>query len=231
MANAGFSAPVEYFGQGTSTVIGLKSSTEGRDYAVKQTATDERGDIVARDLAGERISPSAVYNVIAEGELSLVLGSVNTVDTDVVVLLGCDISTSAASAPEVTLSGESIQAGGTASSTVTLPDITLSPRHKAQILAEAFTLDGAGCNLTSCSLSVRANITRATKSGDTVTHDVSGAEIVVSGTVQQTGETKPTIEAAEGWELTTPESKANPDEGYIEWTFEATKAAASAEPV
>ena len=231
MANAGFSAPVEYFGQGSSTVIGLKSSTENRDYAVKVTATDARGDIVARDLAGERISPSAVYNVKAGGDLSLVLGSVNTVDTDVVVLLGCDISTSAASAPEVTLSGESIQTGGTASSTVTLPAITLSPRHKAQILAGAFTLAGAGCNLTSCSLSARANITRATKSGDTVAHDVSGTEIVVSGTVQQTGETKPTIAAADGWELTTPKSKANPDEGYIEWTFEATKAAASTEPV
>lgn len=230
MANAGFSAPVEYFGQGASTVIGLKSSTENRDYAVKQTATDERGDIVARDLAGERISPSGVYNVIAAGDLSLVLGSVNTVDTDVVVLLGCDISTSAASAPEVTLSGESIQTGGTASSTVTLPAITLSPRHKAQILAGAFTYTGTGCNLTSCSLSVRANITRATVSGDTVTHDVSGAEIVVSGTVQQIGATKPTIEAVEGWELTKPKSKENPNEGYIEWTFEATKAAASAEP-
>jgi len=230
MANAGFSAPVEYFGQSLSTVIGLKSSTENRDYAVKQTATNERGDIVARDLAGERISPSAVYNVIAAGDLSLVLGSVNTVGTDVVVLLGCDISTSAASAPEVTLSGESIQADGTPSSTVTLPAIALSPRHKAQILAGAFTLAGAGCNLTSCSLSARANITRATKSGDTVAHDVSGAEIVVSGTVQQTGETKPTIAAVDGWELTTPKSKANPDEGYIEWTFECSKAAPSTEP-
>ena len=230
MVNAGFSAPVEYFGQELSTVIDLKSSTENRDYAVKVTATDARGDIVARDLAGERISPSAVYNVKAAGDLSLVLGSVNTVETMAVVLLGCEISTSAASAPEVTLSGESIQADGKASSTVELPAITLSPRHKAQILAGAFTLAGAGCNLTSCSLSARANITRATKSGDTVAHDVSGAEIVVSGTVQQTGATAPTIEAASGWELTTPQSKANPDEGYIEWTFEATKAAASTEP-
>ena len=229
--NAGFSEPVEYFGQSGSLVLVLKSSTESRDYAVKVTATDARGDIVARDLAGERISPSAVYNVKAAGDLSLVLGSVNTVETMAVVLLGCEISTSAASAPEVTLSGESIQADGKASSTVELPAITLSPRHKAQILAGAFTLAGAGCNLTSCSLSARANITRATKSGDTVTHDVSGTEIVVSGTVQQTGATAPTITAAEGWELTTPQSKANPDEGYIEWTFEATKAAlASTEP-
>ena len=230
MKNAGFSDPVEYFGQGTSTVIGLKSSTENRDYAVKLTAPDERGDIVARDVAGERISPSGVYNVIADGNLSLVLGSVNTVGKDVVVLLGCDISTSAAAAPEVTLSGESIQTGGTESSTVTLPPITLSPRHKAQILAGAFSLNGTGCSLTSCSLSVRANITRATVAGDTVTHDVSGADIVVSGTVQQTGATAPTITAGEGWTMTTPESKDNPDEGYIEWTFECSKAAAGADP-
>ena len=230
MANAGFSAPVEYFGQGTSTVIGLKSSTENRDYAVKQTATDERGDIVARDLAGERISPSAVYNVIAAGELSLVLGSVNTVETMAVVLLGCEISTGAATPPEVTLSGESIQSGGAASSTITLPAIALSPRHKAQILAGAFTLTGAGCNLTSCSLSARANITRATVEGETVAHDVSGCEMVVTGTIIQIGAAAPTIAAANGWELTTPKSKANPDEGYIEWTFEATKAVASAEP-
>jgi hypothetical protein len=230
MANAGFSAPVEYFGQGSSKVIGLKSSTENRDYAVKQTATDERGDIVARDLAGERISPSAVYNVKAAGDLSLVLGSVNTVDADVVVLLGCDISTSAASAPEVTLSGESIQTGGTASSTVTLPVIALSPRHKAQILAGAFTLTGAGCDLTACSLSARANLTRATVEGETVAHDVSGCEMVVTCTIIQTGAAAPTIEAGAGWTLTTPKSKANPDEGYIEWTFECSKAVAGADP-
>lgn len=228
--SAGFSAPVEYFGQGSSTVIGLKSSTEGRDFAVKATATDARGDIIARDVCGERISPSGVYNVIAAGDLSLVLGTVNTADTMVVVLLGCQISTAAASAPEVTLSGESIQTGGTASSTVTLPAITLSPRHKAQILADAFTLSGTGCDLTACSLSARANLTRATVDGETVTHDVSGTDIVVSGTVIQTGATAPTIAAETGWTLTTPVSKVNPDEGYIEWTFECSKSAESAEP-
>ena len=165
MANAGFSEPVEYFGQSGSLVLVLKSSTESRDYAVKVTATDARGDIIARDVCGETISPSGVYVVKAAGNLSLVLGSVNTVDTDVVVLLGCDISTGSATPPEVTLSGESIQAGGTSSSTVTLPEITLSPRHKAQILAGAFTLTGNGCSLTSCSLAARANLTRASVEG------------------------------------------------------------------
>ena len=228
--NAGFSVPVEYFGQSGSLVLVLKSSTEGRDFAVKATAVNARGDIIARDVCGERISPSGVYTVEAAGDLAFVLGTVNTVETMAVVLLGCEISTGAATPPEVTLSGESIQSGGTASSTITLPAITLSPRHKAQPLADAFTFSGAGCDLTACSLSARANLTRATVEGETVAHDVSGCEMVVTGTIIQTGAAAPTIEAGDGWTLTTPKSKANPDEGYIEWTFECSKAVAGTDP-
>lgn len=229
--NAGFSVPVEYFGQSGSLVLGLKSSTEGRDFAVKATAVDARGDIIARDECGERISPSGVYTVEAPGDLAFVLGTVNTVETMAVVLLGCEISTGAATPPEVTLSGESIQSGGKASSTITLPMVTLSPRHKAQILAGAFTLDGVGCNLTACNLSANANLTRATVDGETVSHDVSGCEMVVSGTVIQTGSTEPTITPGDGWTLTTPKSKDNPDEGYIEWTFECSKAVPGIDPI
>ena len=228
--NAGFSAPVDYFGQSGSSVLVLKSSTEGRDFAVKATAVNARGDIIARDVCGERISPSGVYTVEEAGDLAFVLGTVNTVETMAVVLLGCEISTGAATPPEVTLSGESIQSGGTASSTITLPAITLSPRHKAQPLAGAFTFSGASCDLTACSLSARANLTRATVEGETVAHDVSGCEMVVTCTIIQTGAAAPTIEAGVGWTLTTPKSKANPDEGYIEWTFECSKAVAGADP-
>lgn len=231
MANAGFSAPVEYFGQGLSTVLDLKSSEEGRDFAVKQTAADERGDIIARDLAGERISPSAEYVVKAAGNFVPVPGSVNTVDSEVIALTGVEITTTAGAAPSVKLNGESLQTGATVSSTVTIGNIALSPRHKAQILMSAFTLSGTGCKLTSCSASITAKLTRATVAGETVAHDVSGCEAVVKGTVVQTGATEPTITAGEGWDLTTPASHTNPDEGYIEWTFEATKAFSSTEPV
>ena len=229
--NAGFSVPVEYFGQNASAVLGLKSSTEGRDFAVKATAVDARGDIIARDVCGERISPSGVYTVEAAGDLAFVLGTVNTAETMAVVLLGCEISTGAATPPEVTLSGESIQSGGTASSTITLPTITLSPRHKAQILADAFTFSGTGCDLTACNLSARANLTRATIEGKTVSHDVSGCEMVVTGTIIQTGASAPTITPGDGWTLTTPQSKDNPDEGYIEWSFECSKAVSGTDPV
>jgi hypothetical protein len=54
--------------------------------------------------------------------------------------------------------------------------------------------------------------------------------MVVTGTIIQIGAAAPTIEAGDGWTLTTPKSKANPDEGYIEWTFECSKAVAGADP-
>ena len=59
---------------------------------------------------------------------------------------------------------------------------------------------------------------------------MSGTDIVVTATVVQTGDTEPTIAAGEGWTMTTPVSKDNPDEGYIEWTFECSKDAAGADP-
>ena len=121
MKNGGFSAPVEYFGQGTSTVIGLKSSTEprlrGKTDCYRRTRR-HRWPVTWRARGS---APALCTTSLRMANLSLVLGSVNTVDTDVVVLLGLRHQHSAASAPEVTLSGESIQTGGTASSTVTLP--------------------------------------------------------------------------------------------------------------
>ena len=54
--------------------------------------------------------------------------------------------------------------------------------------------------------------------------------MVVTGTIIQIGAAAPTIEAGDGWTLTTPKSKANPDEGYIEWTFECSKAVDGADP-
>lgn len=230
MANAGFSAPVEYFGQGSSAVLDLKASSDGKDYAVKATGMDERGDIIARDLAGEQISPSGDYVVKAAGDLELVLGTVNTAETKAVVLLGVEISTQGASAPTVKLNGESVQDGATASSTVTLPAITLSPRHKAQLLGSAFSFTGNDCKLQTSNFSAKVNLTRATVAGETVTHDVSGCSMVATATILQKAATAPTVTPGSGWTMTTPVAKECPDEGYIMHSFEFTKDVAGVDP-
>lgn len=226
-----FTSRIDYFGKGAGAVLVQVSDSQSSSYAVNATAPNERGDVVARDLGGLRDAPTVDYVVKAAGNVEVSLGAVNTVSSKVYCLLGLSISTKAGTPPTVQMSGESLQDGATVSSTVTVPAIAIASLHKAQILAAAFTITGDGCKLTECGLEVKANLTRATKDGDTVAHDVHGASIVVSGKVVQSGATPPVITAGDGYELTQPQSQDNPDEGYTEWTFEATKDLVSVEPV
>jgi|GEM_PF-4608316 len=229
MATA-LSTVIDYFNQSASEVLTQIDDDRAKDYAVKATGVNERGDIVARNVEVLREAPTANYRVKAAGNIAVILGTVNEVSDVPYVLLGLSIRTSAGSPPEVGMSGESLQDGATANSTITVGNIAISPRHKAQILASAFTLSGDDCKLVDCSLDVKATLTRATKHGETLAHDVSGASIVVSATVRQYGATEPAISAGEGFTLTTPASEKNPDEGYTEWTVESTKDLVSAEP-
>lgn len=225
------STKVDYFTQTANAVIKQISSASNTDFKAKPTATNERGDIIVRTPVGQYDNPSCDFVVFAAGDVDLSLGSVYTYDsTRIACLTGISIQTSAGSPAKVTLSGEELQAGATVTSTIDVGAITLSPRHKAQILMSAFSLSGTGCHLTECSLDVKANLTRATQSGLTIAHDVSGATITVKGTVVQSAATAPTITAAEGWTLNTPTSTENPDEGYTTWTFECTKDLLSSEP-
>lgn len=225
------STKVDYFTQSSNAVIKQTSSASNTDYKAKPTATNERGDIIVRTQAGKYDNPSCDFVCFADGDIDLDLGAVFAYNsTQVACLLGISIQTSAGNPAKVTLSGEELQTGATVTSTISTGAITLSARHKAQILMDAFTLSGTGCHLTDCSLDVKANLTRATQSGLTIAHDVSGATITVKGTVVQSGETAPIIEAGSGWVLNTPTSADNPDEGYTTWTFEATQDLLSVEP-
>jgi len=224
------STKIERFGQAASTVLFLKSDTRNKDYAAKVTGPDERGDNAAQDLAGLRDSPTATYGVKASGNVDLTFGTVNTVAAAKYCLNGLEISTKAATPPEVTLSGEQLQDDATASSTIPVGAIAVSVRHKAQILDGAFTLEGDGCKLIECSLSCKANITRATKDAETIAHDISGARKLVKATVKQYGATAPTVTPAGGYAFLSPDTDDNPDEDHTVHTFELYKDVASVEP-
>ena len=225
-----FATRIDYFDQAANAVIELVASAANKAYAVNLTGPSERGDVIARDLGGLREAPTCDFVVKKAGDLDIELGAISTITTSTYCLLGLSIATKAATAPTVQMSGESLQESATVSSTVTVPPIALSALHKAQILASAFTLRGDGCKLPECNLEVKANLTRATKDGETRAHDVSGASITVSGKVVQTGATAPTIAAAEGWKLTQPATSTDPAEGYTEWSFESIKDLESDEP-
>lgn len=225
---APFSTPVDYFNQ-DATPLKLKSSTENKTKQTKE-ASDERGDVVAREVYGEVSSPSCDFEVIASSNIDVELGSVNTEALVVYCLTGLSIQTAKATAPSVSMSGESLQAAATVSSTIAVGAIAISTLHKAQILDAAFTLGGTGAKLNTCTLDVSCNLSRATVAGDTVSHDVSGGKKVVKATIIQSGAAVPTITAGTGYAITGPLTCANPDEDYPTWTVELTKDVASVEP-
>jgi hypothetical protein len=227
-ATTAFHTPIDYFTLG-STPLALKSSKEGKTCENKE-APDERGDVVARTVYGTISKPSCNFEVIAAGDLSLVLGAVTTVDAVVYALTGATITTKFGEPCTVSASGESLQTGATVSSTITVGAAALLTLHKAAVLFTAFTLGGAGCELHECSAEITSKLSRATVSGETVAHDISGGKIVVKATIGQTETTPPTVTAGEGFEITSPLTCDNPDEDYPTWTVELTKDLESDEP-
>ena len=228
-----FNTRIDYYGQSASTVLELTGSSENATFTVDATATNTRGDVIARDTsAATRAAATCDFKVKAAGTVSPSLGAVTTVDTVVHCLTGVSINTKAGTPPTVSLKGESLQAAATVSSTIAVGTITLAALHKAQILMAAFTITGAGCYLDDCSLECNGALTRATKDGATLAHDIHGASIVVTGKVIQSTATPPVIAAESGWKITAPATHGEPDEqNFVEWSFAVTKDLVSVEPV
>jgi hypothetical protein len=229
MATA-FGTPIDYYNL-DATPLKLKSSNENKTSQTKE-ATNARGDNIARDVYGERSAPTCDFEVIAAGNISLVLGSVNTENSVVYMLTGGTITTKANTPPAVSVSGTSLQSGATVSSTVTIPDIAITKMHKAQILASAFTLGGTGCELNECTLEISSRPSFAEVNGVIVAHDIAADKMLCKAVIVQTvAGTPPTITASEGWAITKPLTTANPDADYPTWTAELSKDLTSVEPV
>ena len=224
-----WSNAVDYVGLADTALV-LVSSTENRTSKTAE-ATDARGDIIARTVFGEGATPSCDYTLANDLSKAISLGTVTTVGTDKVVLKSISIKTSAGKAPEISANGETIQAAGTVSSTISLGTVAASTRHKAQIIGAAFTLAGTGCDLNDCTYTAECNLTKATKDGDCIAHDVSGGKVTVTATIVQSGSTKPTITAGEGYDMTAPVSVSAPDESYETVTVTLTKSLVGTDPV
>jgi len=219
----------DYFGLADTALV-LISSTENRSAQNVETP-NERGDIISRDVFGESFAPSCEYKLQEDLSKAISLGNVSTVGTEKVVLTKLSIKTGAGKEPQISASGESIQDAGTATSTVALGTVVCSVRHKAQILGTAFTLSGTGCVLNECGIDYEAAITKTEKNGVVLVHDMSAGKATVQATILQTGSTKPSVTAAEGWDITSPLTESDPDSNVASWTVTLTKSFAGTDPV
>ena len=214
---APFSTPIEYFGRGSDTVIKLKSSSEGGTSQNKE-AVDARGDVIARAVYGAIVKPSGDYEVQLAGNFVGVLGAVNTVDSVVICVTGVNVVLKSGTPPAVKIMGESLQAGATVSSTITLPTIALTTLHKAVDPLSGITLSGTGCELHEVEIDATCTLSRATVAGETIAHDIMGGKLTIKYKIAQSGETKPTATAGTGFTITEPLTCSNPDEDYPTWT-------------
>ena len=219
MANNGFSAPVNFWG----SISGLtpKSSSDGKTSSVAE-APDEYGDTNAHDVYGEVLNPQTEYAVTDEVDLSdIVLGSIHTYNTTKKLMLTqVTVNTQAGNPPTVTISGVEVESGATAKRTYACEG-TLTPRSKAQDVAEAFT---ASNKFTQINTTFAVDPHVQTVKGVPVASDASHGRIEVQATMTD-GAGNGTITAASGGGFTVTASPAetDPDANYVTRAATATK--------
>lgn len=222
MSNAGFSAPVNYWG----TINGLtpKSSSDGKTSSVAE-APNEYGDTAAHDVYGEVLAPSTEYAVTGKVDLSdIVLGSIHTHGTGAnakkIMLTTVAITTQANNPPTVTISGVEVESSATAKRTYALEG-TLTPRSKAQDVCGAFA---ASANFTQINTNAAVDPHVQTVGGVPVASDASHGRIEVQATMTDpTGNCAITAESAGGFTVTASPAETDPDANYITRAATATK--------
>lgn len=104
-----------------------------------------------------------------------------------------------------------------------IPDFAISPAEVAEILMEAFTLSGDGCELTKCSIDIECTVNVHTVNGAIVASDVHSGRARVSATIGQYGEVEPSVTASDGWDVSAPLTCSDQDSDLPEWTVTLSK--------
>jgi hypothetical protein len=237
MANETYNAGIDYFGLVTATTNALEviSSAENRS---KQSSSgaNSYGDITVVDSFGDTAAPSAEYEVIAAlASASFpVLGTCATVASlaNPVVLGTVTINTASGVEPKVSASGSMVQSGAATLREYTLPTFSLTARHRAQDFLAAVDIkigDSTASGVTdygleSVSATFPIEITLAQPKGVVANYDLHGGTATASYTMNWYASTAPTIvltaaAAAAGYTISSPVTKACPENGYTQYTW------------
>lgn len=221
MANAGFSAPENYWG----AIAGLtpKTSKDGKTSQVAE-ASNKYGDTIAHDVYGEVIAPEVTYAVTGEVTTIVGLGSVVSygegASAKKLMMTKVDVSTAANQPPTVSISGVEVESTATTKRTYAIP-ISLKPRCKAQDVAGAFTESD---KFTSISTSYEVDPHVETVKGVPVASDASHGRVTVQATMTD-GDGDGEIKAATagGFTVTASPAEDRPDANYRTLAATATK--------
>lgn len=220
---APFISKTDWFGLSDTSLVCI-SDSDGKSSQTAE-AQGQDGSVVAYNVYGETVSPSNEYRIkgdISKADGDIKLGAINVVDTLNICLNNISINTSAGSAPTFSASGEQVEVNSANNCEYSIPAFSLSKKHHAQILFNAFTFTG-DVHLQSAKYSITAEISKAEKDGDCLAHDVVNGKITVDITFIQTGPTEPVITAGTGWAITSALACENPDSDWPTWSATLTK--------
>lgn len=217
MANAGFSAAEEIFGE----IDGLKAkeSSDGASSAVAE-ARDEYGDTVAHDVHSKVLAPSVTYAVVGNVNALPALGSIHDWKGKKIMLTQAVVTTQAGQPPTVALSGNECEETATAKRTYAIT-IALVPRCKAQDVAGALT---PSTKFTAITTTYAVDFVNQTVAGVVVASCATHGRTEVNATMTDgDGDGSITAKAQSGFEITAQESETAPDADYIQRTATLTK--------
>ena len=215
----------DYCGLADASLLQIKSATMNRtgQYLEKIGAN---ASIKATKAYGSAASPNCEYAIVGSGTVTgKRLGTVTTVDGKKYALASIHYENAAGAEPKFTATCREIESGAADSSCshFDIPDFAISPAEVAEILMEAFTLSGDGCELTKCSIDIECTVNVHTVNGAIVASDVHSGRARVSATIGQYGEVEPSVTASAGWDVSAPLTCSDQDSDLPEWTVTLSK--------
>lgn len=213
----------DLFGIADNTIV-VSDTSENASISSAE-ARGEDGFVVAVEGFGERKNPTVNYIVVGDtSSKSIVLGEASGTGNTKMVPVSVSISTSAGSAPTISVTGQSVPSGAVLSDcckcTVELDD--LSALHHAQLLG-GVTFSGSGAHLIDSTWSAECEISNAEVDGNIKAFDITGGKETVTATIQVSGTSygAPTVTLPTGWAFTSPLSLTNPNGDFPTYTFTA----------
>lgn len=219
--NAGFNAATDLLSMGTNWKVknsGLNASGSMGE------CPNSLNDITHRDAYGERIAPSAEYELDADVTSLPDLGTVVTVGTKKVAVNSITIKTTKGVAVSASVSGVQVEDGAATKRTYSCGTIALSCRHRAQ---DILGLIGSTTplTLTDATFAFTCDITLSEPKGVIENHDVSNGKVVATYTHtvgDATAVTAPTLTGNDA-AVSAPVSKTSPENDYTTYAYSITK--------
>ncbi len=215
----------DYCGLAIDGKLTIKGATENRSCSTLEK-NGANGEIAATKYYANIAAPSCEYTVENTNTYaSIKLGAVTKVGTENFALQSVSIKTSAGAEPTFSATSAQIEDDATDAgcSHFAVPSFVVESDEIAQTLFNAFTLSGTACELTECGAEISCTVGTSKVNGYPVASDVVAGKVTVTVTIGQYGDTKPSVTATSGWEMSAPLTCTDADSDLPSWTCSFTK--------